>query len=316
VGVLRRKVRNDAGRQDSVGAALKSVLQAQYAAHKGWSAQLHYNNVVALAEARPEVAPVPSYSTVRRFLAVNGLFKLRRLTSKRTEGAERAEARLEDREVRSYKSEYVNGLWHRDCHHGSRKVVRHALPSDAHPLRRARRPLSGRLPPPVVPARERREHRARAFAGHPEARPARSAMSDNGTAMKAEEITEGLTRLGVTRDTTLPYSPYQNGKQENFWTQVERQLLTMLEDVPDPTLATLNETTQRGWSRSTIAKFTPRSARHPSPGSWPGGGDQAEPGQRGATARLHPGGQPDAAAQRRHHRHRGAASRCRASTGG
>ena len=46
-------------------------------------------------------------------------------------------------------------------------------------------------------------------------------MSDNGSAMLAEETTEGLARLGVSHETTLPYSPYQNGKQECFWAQVE-----------------------------------------------------------------------------------------------
>jgi putative transposase len=34
-------------------------------------------------------------------------------------------------------------------------------------------------------------------------------MSDNGAAMTATEITEGLARLGVLHKTTLPYSPYQ-----------------------------------------------------------------------------------------------------------
>ncbi len=40
-----------------------------------------------------------------------------------------------------------------------------------------------------------------------------------------------LGRLGITHATTLPYSPYQNGKQEAFWGQVEGRLLAMLEGV-------------------------------------------------------------------------------------
>jgi putative transposase len=32
-------------------------------------------------------------------------------------------------------------------------------------------------------------------------------MSDNGTAMTAVEITEGLARLGILHEKTLPYSP-------------------------------------------------------------------------------------------------------------
>jgi hypothetical protein len=72
----------------------------------------------------------------------------------------------------------------------------------------------------------------------------RSALSDNGAAMTAAEITEGLTRLGVLHHTTLPYSPYQNAKQEAFWGPVEGRLIAMLEHVPDLTLDFLNEATQ------------------------------------------------------------------------
>jgi hypothetical protein len=69
-------------------------------------------------------------------------------------------------------------------------------------------------------------------------------MSDNGGAMTADEIREGLARLGVVHETTLPHSPYQNGKQENFWAQVEGRLLAMMEDLPDLTLGALNDATQ------------------------------------------------------------------------
>jgi transposase InsO family protein len=59
----------------------------------------------------------------------------------------------------------------------------------------------------------------------------RAAMSDNGAAMTAIEITEGLARLGILHQTTLPYSPYQNGKQEVLWASVEGRLMAMLEGV-------------------------------------------------------------------------------------
>jgi hypothetical protein len=39
--------------------------------------------------------------------------------------------------------------------------------------------------------------------------------------MIAEELKQGLLRLGVVHETTLPYSPYQNGKQESFWAGLE-----------------------------------------------------------------------------------------------
>jgi putative transposase len=112
VGVLRRKLRTDAGQQSAVSDAVRREIIAQYAAHKSWSVQLHHDNLAALAEAQPELQPVPSYPTLRRFMRANGLDKRRRLTSRRTEGAERAEARIEEREIRRYEAEYVNGLWH------------------------------------------------------------------------------------------------------------------------------------------------------------------------------------------------------------
>jgi hypothetical protein len=42
----------------------------------------------------------------------------------------------------------------------------------------------------------------------------------------------------------LPYSAYQNGKQEVFWAQVEGRLLAMLTGCRDLTLSQLNEATQ------------------------------------------------------------------------
>ena|SRR5271166_3887198 len=69
-------------------------------------------------------------------------------------------------------------------------------------------------------------------------------MSDNGSAMLAAETTEGLARLGILHETTLPYAPFQNGKQEAFWNGVEGRLLPMLEGVADLTLDQLNEATQ------------------------------------------------------------------------
>jgi len=109
VGVLRRKRRQDAGEQDSMTTPLRQALLAQYDAHKSWSAKLHHDNLVALAETRAELRPVPSYTTVRRFLRAHGLTKRRPLTTRQTVGALAAAARFDAREVRSYEADYVNG---------------------------------------------------------------------------------------------------------------------------------------------------------------------------------------------------------------
>jgi len=62
--------------------------------------------------------------------------------------------------------------------------------------------------------------------------------------MNAAEITEGLGRLGILHEKTLPYSPYYNVKIEVLWASVEGRLMAMLENVEDLTLAKLNAVTQ------------------------------------------------------------------------
>ena len=245
VGVLRRKRRADAGRQTAMGDPLRQALLAQYADHKSWSAQLHHDNLVALAEQRPELGPVPSYSTVRRFLRSRGLDKRRALSARQTAGAMAAEARLAAREVRSFEVEHVGSLWHWDFHHGSRKVLT-ARGEWQTPMLLGilddRSRIACHLQWYLGEGAENVAHglsQAMQKRGLP-----RAAMSDNGAAMCAAEITQGLTRLGILHETTLPYSPYQNAKQESFWGQVEGRLMAMLEDVRDLSLTRLNEATQ------------------------------------------------------------------------
>ena len=286
--------------------ALRQALLAQYAAHKSWSAQLHHDNLVALAETRPELRPVPSYATVRRFLAAHGLTKRRPMTTRQTEGALAAAARLEAREVRSYEAEYVNGLWHWDCHNGSRKVLT--------PRGEWRTPmLFGVLDDHSRLAchlqwylSENAENIAHGLSQAMQKRGLpRAAMSDNGAAMTATEITEGLARLGILHQTTLPYSPYQNGKQEVLWGSVEGRLMAMLEGVDDLTLARLNEATQawveQDYNRKRHSEIddTPLARFLAGPSR-----DATLPGCRGAAAGLHPHRTAHPAQERRHRRHR------------
>ena len=72
----------------------------------------------------------------------------------------------------------------------------------------------------------------------------RALLTDNGAAMLAAEVQQGLARLGIVPETTLPYSPYQNAKLEVFRGQVEKRLLAMLEAERELTLERLNEATQ------------------------------------------------------------------------
>jgi putative transposase len=62
--------------------------------------------------------------------------------------------------------------------------------------------------------------------------------------MIADEVTEGLLRLGIVHQKTLPYSPYQNGKQECFWASLEGRLMEMLGGVTELSQEFLNQATQ------------------------------------------------------------------------
>ncbi len=246
VGVLRRHLRRDSGRQPALGEPLRQAIHAQYAAHKSWSVQLHYDNLRVLVDRDGALGALPSYSTVRRYMKAVGLVKRRRLSSKETAAVRDAERRLEEREVRSYEAAYVNGLWHLDFHPGSKKVLtatgEWATPQllgvlddrsrlACHVQWYLRDENAGDLVHGLSQALQKR--------GLP-----RALLTDNGPAETAGEVVQGLARLGVLHETTLAYSPYQNGKQECFWAQVEGRLLAMLEHCRDLTLAMLNEATQ------------------------------------------------------------------------
>jgi len=244
VGVLRRVVRKDCG-QVSLAPALGELLLHQHQAHPHWSYQLHYDNLAAAVKAEPALGPLRSYSTVRRYMKARGLLRQRRPTPKGRPGEARAERRRQSREIRSYEAEYVGSLWHLDFHHGSLKVLT--------PIGRWQRPIAlgilddhsrlcCHLQWYLSETAEDLVHglsQAIQKRGLP-----RSLLTDNGSAMIAEEVEEGLLRLGIVHETTLPYSPYQNGKQESFWATLEGRLMEMLDGVAELTLGFLNEATQ------------------------------------------------------------------------
>lgn len=243
VGVLRRRVRKDAGRAARVSAALGQALRVQHRDHPSWSAKLHADNLAVVVKNHPELGPMPSYSTIRRFLKAQGLFRRRRFP--RTPGGERAEARLESREVRSFESDLVGGLWHLDFHGGRRKVLtrdgRWVTPQLLGILDDHSR-LACHVQWYLDETAETLVHglsQAIQKRGLP-----RRLMTDNGAAMIAAETVEGLATLSIEHDLTLPHSPYQNGKQEVFWASLEGRLMAMLENEENLRLDFLNEASQ------------------------------------------------------------------------
>ena len=217
IGVLKRRRRKDAGSQDSMSAAVRAALRAQYAAHPSWSVQLHADNLRALAKTQPELSPLPSYSTIRRFCKAQALWKRRRLSSRDTPGAQRAQVRLAQREVRSYEAEYVGGLYHWDCHFGSRKILT-ARGEWATPVLFGvlddRSRLACHLQWYLAENAQNVAHGlSQAFQkrGLP-----RAALSDNGAAMLAAEVTEGLARLGIIHETTCRTVPTKMRSKRRF----------------------------------------------------------------------------------------------------
>ena len=306
VAVLRRKPRQDVGRQASVTDPLRQALHAQYAAHPNWSAQLHWDNLAALAAGvRPAAGAVlfddqaiPQGPGVGE-AAAGDLAADRRRFGGRGQARRAGDPRLRGRAW--------GILVHWDCHVGSRKVLT--------PRGEWRTPvlfgvlddrsrLACHLQWYLSETAENIAHGlSQAFLkrGLP-----RAAMSDNGAAMTATEIAEGLVRLGVLHETTLPYSPYMNGKLEHLWAVIEGRLMAMLEGVADLSLAMLNQATQAwvepDYNRKLHSEIGQSAAR-----SFPRRplGDAALSRRRGAQARLHPDRATRPAQERRNHRHRG-----------
>ncbi len=244
LGALRKTHRKDAGTHH-LSNPLRQVLRAQHKDHPGWSYQLHYDNLLALAVYDITLGYVPSYTTVRRFMKAHALLKNRPRSSRQTPGTERAARRLDKREVRSFEASHVHGLWHLDFHAGSRRILTPAgqwLTPHLFGTLDDRSRLCCHLQWYLDETAETLVH-GLSQALQKRALP-RALMSDNGSAMIAAETRQGLEELSVIHETTLADSPYQNGKQESFWEQVERRLLAMLEGVDELTLELLNEATQ------------------------------------------------------------------------
>jgi transposase InsO family protein len=244
IAVLRRKPRVDAGRRPSISDTLRQTIKTQYQEHPRWSVQLHYDNLSALARERPEITPLPSYKTLLRLMRENG-WRRRLEPALPTPGQKIAIRRREEREIRSFEASHVHALWHLDFHIAKIRLVDESakwLRPVALAILDDYSRLCCHLQFYLDETAECLVHGlTQAFMkrGLP-----RALLTDNGGAMLAEETQNGLARLGIEHKCTLPYSPYQNGKQEVFWGQLEGRLLELLRGVENLKLGLLNTAAQ------------------------------------------------------------------------
>ena len=241
---LGRKIRSDAGLRWSMNETLLAALEAQYKAHRRWNVQLHYDNLVALSREQKQLKPVPSYKTVLRCMRDKGWIRTVQ-PARAKPGQLKAAERLERREVRSYEVSHVHGLWHLDFHEAKIGILDSSgqwhRPMALAILDDYSR-LCCHLQFYLSENAECLVHGlAQAFMkrGLP-----RALMTDNGAAMVAEETRRGLARLAIEHKTTLPYSPYQNGKQESFWGLLEGRFLELLRGVENLKLSFVNRSAQ------------------------------------------------------------------------
>ena len=310
IAALSRKARSDAGRRGTLSDALLSLLAAQYAAHPRWTVQLHYDNLAAEVAEKPQLGVLPSYQSVRRRMRETGWLR-RREPANPTEGQHRAARRRESREIRGFEASHVHALWHLDFHQGSLKVLdeegRWHTPLVCAVLDDRSR-VCCHLQWYLAESAQNLVHalmQAMLKRGLP-----RALMTDNGSAMLAEETREGLARLGVSHETTLPYSAYQNGKQEVFWAQLEGRLMELLRGVIPLRLDFLNRTSQawveQDYHRRPHSEIgcPPHRASARRSGGLPSGSRHGV-----AESRLYPSGHTHPAQKRRHSDGRGGALR-------
>lgn len=244
INALSRKIRSDFGSSKAMDTQMLEILGRQYNSYPHWSYKLHTDNLEVEID-NLDLGKAPSYATVARRMQERGWLKKRSKKQNLTSGQKQAAARLENLEVRSYEAENVHQLWHLDFHHCSQRIV------DADGQWHTPKALA------ILDDKSRlcchiqwylSEDAETLFHGssqafHKRGLP-RAIMMDNGPAMVAHETINGLLKQGISQDRTLPYSPYQNAKQEVFWATLEGRCIAMLSRIEFLTLDYLNHVTQ------------------------------------------------------------------------
>jgi transposase InsO family protein len=244
VGALRPRVRSDRGQHrpcfvDGVWAALAEL----YAQHPSWTCRLHADNLHVLCDADRALGPAPSYATVRRHLKAQAMVRRPRRRDDDRPGAAQARNHRATRESRGWEKSHVHALWHLDFKDGALPVLTRTgwkYPQLFGTLDNRSR-LGCHLQWYLGEGAEELTHgfgQALQKRGKPAA-----VMMDNGPAMRAGEVRQGLLDLGIELVEIPDYTPEHNAIIEAFWKQINLRLIPMLESVVDLTLGQINEAT-------------------------------------------------------------------------
>jgi putative transposase len=234
VARLTAQGRTDAGAQRAISVEVAAAIRAQYARSPEWTVQLHYDNLKVDSVAKA----VPSYPTVRRFFAAQGLHRVVPDRSKPL-GALKPSG---PNEIRSYEATHVGSMFHLDGHLCSIPVL---LRSGEwiQPLGIGVIDDHSRLIAHLqwYVSSENTECLVHCFSQAVQRRGLpRLLHNDNGSAMIAGEFAQGLDRLGIAYRRIQAGKPWQNGKQEKLWDRVEERLIAMLKAEPNLSLERLN----------------------------------------------------------------------------
>jgi len=240
IEVLRPKTRSDKGKEKAISADIAAELLLLYNANKEWTVYLIWDNLNAkLGEQTSGKKYCPSYSSVLRYLEKHGLFRIPGIL----ENPAKADALIEKnhREIATFECEYVGELFHTDAHHGRLKVLlddgTYIVPIAIAIIDDCSRFICHIQWYLSETARDLTDCYSQAILrrGAP-----RCLMSDNGPAMISEPMKRGCDRLSIRIHYNPAYTPWKNGKMENFWESLEGQLVAMARKEKDLTLQELN----------------------------------------------------------------------------
>jgi transposase InsO family protein len=210
---LRPQRRSDCGHAQQLSEELRKLILSIREEHPAASAGLMLRTLVA--DGRLERGLI-SESTLRRFLAAEGLDRQSMQQGERGRSRQRWEAECPD------------ALWHADvCHGPALRIGKRALPLRVHALLDDK----SRYVPAIQACATEREIEMLALtvkAIRQHGRAPTTLYLDNGPTYVGEALSTACARLGIVLRHARPYDPEARGKMERFWRTLREGCLNHL----------------------------------------------------------------------------------------